>query len=670
MSDPRLGGVGQDAGNSGTPIMLGDRYRLDEIIGRGGMAEVWRAWDIRLGRDVAVKRLRTDLATDPTFQARFQREAQSAAGLNHPNIVSVYDTGAQIDPATGVDIPYIVMELVQGTTLRDLLRDGRQMLPERALEFTGGVLDALAYAHRHGIVHRDIKPANVMLTTTGRIKVMDFGIARAVSDTSSTMTQTAAVIGTAQYLSPEQARGETVDARSDIYSVGCLLYELLTSRPPFVGDSPVSVAYQHVREQPVPPSRVDPELTPDIDTVVLTALAKNPNARYQSAEAMRADITRLLNGEAPLGAAATPTDGDATRVLSDRPAPGARPRRGFSEVYPAPVDAEAEAATAVMPESEDAGDGTSLLPSGAMDDESPEPTKKRRLSPAVIVLIVLLAALLTAGGIVFYQIMKQPPEPTTAVVPSVLTMTQTDATAAIQNANLSVSVQSEAGDAATKGQVLRQDPQGGQTALIGSSVTIWVNTGPATGVIPDGLVGMSESDARRALANANFTTVPPSQSAPNGTDDPLTLQAGQVMKVNPPSGTTYALDQPVVLTLATGKSAIPNLFGMSQTDASDVAGAPPYGFMVQLADPSTMPVTDGCNVGTVCRQFPAYDPTGANNTAPRFKADGSPNPILIWLGEAPPPPSTEPPTSTEPSTPDTNSPSDLTTPEPSDSATS
>src|SRR3954471_24525017 len=275
-----------------TDTTVGGRYELGDLLGRGGMAEVRRAVDRRLGRPVAVKQLRADLATDPTFQARFRREAQSAAGLNHPTIVAVYDTGEETDPLTGVAIPYIVMELVEGTTLRDILKDGRKILPERALELTQGVLDALGYSHKAGIVHRDIKPANVMLTPNGGVKVMDFGIARAVADTSATMTQTAAVIGTAQYLSPEQARGETVDARSDIYSAGCLLYELLVGQPPFRGDSPVSVAYQHVRETPVPPSQIDPMVTPSMDNIVLKALAKDPADRYQSAREMKADISR------------------------------------------------------------------------------------------------------------------------------------------------------------------------------------------------------------------------------------------------------------------------------------------------------------------------------------------------------------------------------------------
>src|ERR1700684_3498581 len=293
------------------PRRLGGRYELDGIGGRGGMAEVFRARDIRLDRIVAVKTLREDLARDQTFQARFRREAQSAASLNHPSIVACYDSGQ--DMLRPPPVPYIVMEYVDGRTLRDLLRDDRRLLPERALEITDGMLRALDYSHRNGIVHRDIKPGNVMLTRTGDVKVMDFGIARAVSDAQATMTQTAQVIGTAQYLSPEQARGERVDARSDLYSTGCLLYELLTGRPPFTGDSPVAIAYQHVRENPIPPSRVDPEIPQWADAVVLKAMEKDPADRYQSAGEMRNDIQRALSG-APV----------AAPMLTDGYGPGTR----------------------------------------------------------------------------------------------------------------------------------------------------------------------------------------------------------------------------------------------------------------------------------------------------------------------------------------------------------
>src|SRR5271154_3659599 len=284
------------------PRLLGDRYELEGVVGRGGMAEVYRARDLRLDRVVAIKTLRADLARDQTFQARFRREAQSAASLNNPSIVAVYDTGEDMS------IPFIVMEYVDGKTVRELLNEGHRLLPERTLEIVSGVLRALEYSHQAGIVHRDIKPGNVMVTRNGDIKVMDFGIARAMSDAQATMTQTAQVIGTAQYLSPEQARGERVDARSDLYSTGCLMYELLTGRPPFTGDSPVAIAYQHVRENPIPPSRVEPDVPAWADAILLKPRAKSPADRSQTAADMRADLQRAASG-LPV-AAAPPTRAD------------------------------------------------------------------------------------------------------------------------------------------------------------------------------------------------------------------------------------------------------------------------------------------------------------------------------------------------------------------------
>jgi serine/threonine protein kinase len=281
------------------PRLLGGRYELAGIVGRGGMAEVFRARDIRLNRIVGVKTLRSDLARDQMFQARFRREAQSAASLNHPSIVAVYDTGE--DMFGGTPVPYIVMEFVHGRTLCDLLHDARRLVPDRAAEITDGVLRALDYSHRNGIVHRDIKPGNVILTRSGDVKVMDFGLARAVSDSQLRMTQPSQVIGTVHYMSPEQARGERVDARSDLYSTGCLLYELLIGRPPFTGDSPVAIAYQHVKEDPVPPSRVDPEVPAWADAIVFKALQKDPAHRYRSAGEMHNDIQRALAG-APVAA--------------------------------------------------------------------------------------------------------------------------------------------------------------------------------------------------------------------------------------------------------------------------------------------------------------------------------------------------------------------------------
>jgi beta-lactam-binding protein with PASTA domain/predicted Ser/Thr protein kinase len=301
------------------PRMVGDRYELGELIGYGGMAEVHRGRDTRLNRDVAIKVLRADLARDPSFLNRFRREAHSAAGLNHPAIVSVYDTGEDIAP-DGTAIPFIVMEFVEGRTLRDVLKSEGRLPARRAMEITADICNALDFSHRNGIIHRDVKPANVMITPAGAVKVMDFGIARAVADTSATVTQTANVIGTAQYLSPEQARGEAVDARSDVYSTGCLLYELVTGVPPFQGDSPVAVAYQHVRENPVTPSTRNPELPRSLDSITMKALAKNQLNRYQSAGEMRADLQRAL-ADQPVVAEAVMTDAERTQFIARTPPP-------------------------------------------------------------------------------------------------------------------------------------------------------------------------------------------------------------------------------------------------------------------------------------------------------------------------------------------------------------
>ncbi|WP_410661328.1 Stk1 family PASTA domain-containing Ser/Thr kinase [Amycolatopsis sp. lyj-112] len=302
-----------------TPRLLSNRYELGDTLGYGGMSEVHHGHDVRLGREVAIKILRADLARDPQFQERFRREAQNAAALNHPAIVAVYDTG-ETNTEFGT-LPYIVMEFVEGRTLRDIVKTEGPMSQKRAMEVMADVCAALDFSHRHGIVHRDVKPANVMITKNGAVKVMDFGIARAMHDGQSAMTQTAAVIGTAQYLSPEQARGESVDARSDVYAAGCVLYELITGEPPFTGDSPVAVAYQHVREDPNPPSSVNPAVAPELDAVVLKALAKGPANRYQSSAEMRSDLVRTLSGQRP-AAPMVMSEDERTQVMdSDRRAP-------------------------------------------------------------------------------------------------------------------------------------------------------------------------------------------------------------------------------------------------------------------------------------------------------------------------------------------------------------
>jgi len=523
----------------GDPVIVGERYQLGELLGRGGMAEVRKAVDTRLGRPVAIKQLRTDLASDPTFQARFRREAQSAAGLNHPTIVAVYDTGEEPDPATGVPVPYIVMELVEGSTLRDVLRDGRKILPERALELTAGVLDALAYSHKAGIVHRDIKPANVMLTPNGGVKVMDFGIARAVADTSATMTQTAAVIGTAQYLSPEQARGETVDARSDIYSAGCLMYELLVGRPPFVGDSPVSVAYQHVREAPVPPSQLDPVIRPDIDAITLKALAKDPAQRYQSARDMKADISRVLAGQ------------QTTAVV---------PKVANAETVPVNAATAVAAPVAVPPPDQPTDE--------LLEEEEEEGRSRVGLAILIGSLIVLLLAV---GGYGLWRLLtSETPQAVEQVeVPNVLTYTEQQAVDRLEEVDLKAEVKHISGNRDTAKTVTAQDPVGGVQVPINSTVAITVNDGPKTGKIPSGLVGKKVDEAEATLEKAKFTNV----VAQAADDEPLDAKTDEVLTVTPGEGSTVPLDQRIILRYATGKSRVPVLTGKTPAQAESDARA-------------------------------------------------------------------------------------------------
>ena len=275
--------------------LIANRYELGSVVGSGGMSVVYSATDTLLGREVAVKMLRSELARDANFRERFRREAQNAGRLNHPAIVAIYDTGETLHD--GQSTPYIVMELVKGRNLKDIVADGGPLSPDEAATTLIPVCEALQVSHDAGIVHRDIKPANVMITNTGVVKIMDFGIARALDDVTSHMTQTSAVIGTAQYLSPEQARGKPVDGRSDLYALGCLMYDIMVGHPPFDGDTPFAVAYQHVQEDPTPPSEFIPDLSPtaalNVDAVVLTAMAKHPGDRYQTAVEMAADLQRL-----------------------------------------------------------------------------------------------------------------------------------------------------------------------------------------------------------------------------------------------------------------------------------------------------------------------------------------------------------------------------------------
>ncbi|MCA1822885.1 MAG: Stk1 family PASTA domain-containing Ser/Thr kinase [Frankia sp.] len=508
--------------------LLGGRYALAQTLGVGGMAEVRCGRDDRLGRDVAIKVLRKDLAGDPTFLARFRREAQSAAALNHPNIVSVYDTGDDDG------VPYIVMEYVEGRTLRDVLQAEGRLQPRRALEIAADICAALDYSHQAGIVHRDIKPANVMLTPAGEIKVMDFGIARAV--TSSTMTQTAAVIGTAQYLSPEQARGEHVDARSDIYSTGCLLYELVTGRPPFTGESPVAVAYQHVREDAPRPSSIQPDLSPAVDAVILKAMAKNPANRYQTAGDMRDDLLRAAEGRA---VAATPvlpaetttllTPAATTMVLSP-PATGLT-RRGRMVIY-----------------------GVLAL---------------------AFVGVFIVAALLTrslfngnTGG--------------TVRTPNVTGMTLAAAEAALTKAGLKVGdVKQVFNSEKPVGVVVEQDPLPNISNRKGGLVNLFVSKGIERVRVPD-VRTKSQADAEAALRAAHLKVGRVIQRDVNGV-------AGTVIEQTPPPGRTVNAGASVDLVVVSGSLVVPDVVGRTEAEARQILGRAGFGVTVVYVQSTTSP---------------------------------------------------------------------------------
>ncbi|GAA3752507.1 Stk1 family PASTA domain-containing Ser/Thr kinase [Plantactinospora mayteni] len=526
--------------------LLGGRYQVGELLGYGGMAEVHRGRDLRLGRDVAIKMLRTDLARDDTFQMRFRREAQNAASLNHPAIVAVYDTGEEIAP-TGETLPFIVMEFVNGRTLKEVLAAEGRLMPRRALEITADVCAALEFSHRHGIIHRDIKPGNVMMTQTGQVKVMDFGIARALASGATTMTQTSAVIGTAQYLSPEQARGEAVDARSDVYAAGCVLFELLCGHPPFVGDSPVSVAYQHVREAPPSPSDLNPDVTPPIDAIVLKALSKNPLNRYQSAAEMRADLLRAAAGRPVM---ATPVlREDETMAMSHTATTRAIPTAGGRPMPPARVgDARRRKASAWV---------IATL-SGL----------------GVLAVIALVAALLLNGD--------DGGGPTTTVeVPNVVGSTREAAENTLRQAELTPKLgAADNSEDCEVGQVTTQSEPAKSKVDPRTEVEIRVCEGPATVQIPANLVGGRFEAVEGQLKSLELKV----QRKDVNSDEPK----GIVTRVDPGEGKKVAPESTVVVEVSRGNVVeVPRVTGLQEDEARDLLRD--AGFDVRVVDGEPVP---------------------------------------------------------------------------------
>jgi serine/threonine-protein kinase len=567
--------------------LLGGRYQVGELLGYGGMAEVHHGRDLRLGRDVAIKMLRADLARDATFQMRFGREAQNAAALNHPAIVAVYDTGEERG-ASGESLPYIVMEFVNGRTLKEVLVAEGPLMPRRALEISADICAAIEFSHRHGIIHRDIKPANVMLTQTGQVKVMDFGIARALASGASTMTQTSAVIGTAQYLSPEQARGEAVDARSDVYATGCVVFELMTGHPPFVGDNPVSVAYQHVREDPKPPSESNRDVSPDVDAIVLKALAKNPLNRYQSAAEMRADLLRAAAGRPVL---ATPVmRNDQTAMVA--PPPNMGPH-GPRQSQPARVG---------------------------------NPQRRRASTWVMVALSLLGLVAVVAVGTGIYLTNR----PKMVRVPNIVGQSKVQADAALRKAGLIGDEVNETTNNCKTGLVTRTDPGANNSVKANDRITVYICSGVTQVQVPT-VKGMTQADAEAKLKGLGFTVG--DAKMVDGIE-----KKGTVVDVTPAAGENADYGSTVVLSVSRGnQGVVPSVLGQSKSAGTGKLRS--FGFTNVRA--VGRPTSDPSEIGVIIDQDPA----------PNSTVDKSSQIIVVYGIEPSPTAPTDSPSSSPPASP-------------------
>lgn len=611
--------------------IINDRYEVGELIGRGGMADVYLGRDTRLGRSVAIKMMRPDLARDPQFQTRFQREAHASAALNHPNIVAVFDTGEEEVPDNGehsrVALPYMVMEYVNGDTLRALLRKGEVTI-DHAVEWTEGVLAAVAYSHENDIVHRDIKPGNVMVDESGTVKVMDFGIARALSDSSATMTQTQAVVGTAQYLSPEQARGETVDFRSDLYSVGCVLFELLTGRPPFVGDSPVAVAYQHVREEPPAATSLNPNITPPLNSVLKKSLAKDTDARFQTGK----EFLTALRAAHYDGIAVA--DDEATTVIPPAVIPGdTQPTQAMNS-----ISAEDDSIFEPREELPESYEMT-----GEMDAVEKPRKKKRRGWLIALLLILLLGGGAFAGWWFWNEAEQRRIEENQVDVPDVSGMPETEAQNALTTAGLRPILEYEHSDDVERDRAIDTDPAAGATMERYDEITLNISLGPDEVEIPSSLQGSSEATVRDTLEDLGLTVSDVSYV------NSATIPRDRLVDTNPALGTTVAYGSTVALKMSSGEVEVPDVRGMTEEEARNTLTSDELGLGIEV----TTQETEDHNPDRVFQQSVEPGDSVAQGTA-----------ITVTIALEPEPEEEEP--SPTPSPTDDESPSD----EPSDESPS
>lgn len=603
-----------------TERILDGRYIVEELIGRGGMADVHLGVDKILGRKVAIKLLRPEMARDPMVQTRFRREAKAVAGLNHPNIVSVFDTGEeerQIDGST-VSLPYIVMEYVCGRTLRDLHKAG-EITVELAIDYVLGVLEALAHSHSMGIVHRDIKPANIMVTSKGALKVMDFGIARAMADSSSTMTQTQTVVGTAQYLSPEQARGELVDARTDLYSTGCLLYELLTGRPPFIGDSPLSVAYQHVGETPDAPSTLVPTLPEIFDNVVLKALAKDRENRYVDANAFAEALRNARNG-IPLPDDQI-TELIPNKALASTPLPFASPDNAPQQL------SNTGYLDAVAPE-ESWVEGTQWHHE---EHSQTEQYRAKSKTAWTVVLSVFIVIALAVGGFFAYNwIQAEAARNALVTMPELSSKTQAEAESAVRDLELVPRSEEIFDDSVKNGSVVSSNPAANSQVVKGSTIQLFISKGPESFIIPTSLEGATEATVRATLTDLGLVVGTVTQK--NDAKIPL----GSLIDTVPSLGEQVKSGSSVDLVLSTGMVTVPQLIELDVAEATKALSVPDVGLQITVVEEENEIATPG----TVLDQFP--------KSGSALQQGGT---VTVHVAKAPTPP---PPVPEESSSPESN----------------
>ena len=543
--------------------LAGGRYQLGQLVGRGGMAEVHVALDTRLGRTVAVKIMRADFANDKIFLERFRREAHSVAQMNNPNIVNIYDSGEEVvatETGQTEHLPYLVMEYVKGQTLRDILKVNGALSQRDAEQVMMGVLNALEYSHRMGIIHRDIKPGNIMISEQGVVKVMDFGIARALDDSAATMTQSQGVVGTAQYLSPEQARGESVDMRSDLYSAGCVLYEMLTGRPPFTGDSAVAIAYQHVSEVATPPSSVVPGLPKMWDSICAKALAKDRQNRYATASEFKNDLLTFMNGGVPMAAAFNPLT-DLTNMKARKQA---EMTANTVAMTPTGETAATQAFNPVTGQFEAVPNPQNGVATKTRAEQRAEAAKARKKKQIIIGSVVggLVALLVILG--VFFMLNKSDSAADMVEVPD-FTATTNVSEARVEEQlaakGLKLDAREDSDSSKPKGTITKQNPAGGKKVAKGSTVSVWFSTGPQSVAVPD-VSNKSQDDAKSILEAAGFKV------GNVRTVDNASIEKDKVVSTDPAANSKQTKGTIITLYISSGMTQIPdNLIGQPKDSA-------------------------------------------------------------------------------------------------------